>query len=135
MKLFDFRLLCTALGFTAIITHEGRVAKKDAAQRAKALAKLIENFCREVMPEAFEESNDENVGDDIPVSSSPESEKNIIVATHMAEAIVTVTKEKGDCLPKDLTANGFSPEEVDRYWAMAKALAYVQLNKTDPMDG
>ena len=46
-------------------------------------------------------------------------------------AIVEIMREQGGCLPQDLAAKGFTYEEIDRHWAMAKALATVELKITD----
>jgi len=62
-------------------------------------------------------------------TSDPEGKFSL--AERMATAIVEVIKEKGGCLPHDLAAKGFTYEEIDRHWAMAKALAYVELKIMD----
>lgn len=66
---------------------------------------------------------------------SPLNDEQILskfdVQSRMAEAIANITQEKGGCLPQDLNAKGFSPEEVTRYWAMASALAAVKRHKGD----
>jgi hypothetical protein len=40
-------------------------------------------------------------------------------------------RENDGCLPHDLIAKGFTSEEISRHWAMAKALAQVELNMLD----
>lgn len=52
-------LLFTALGFTAVAMQDGPTA--GAADRARAFAALIEDFCRRALPEAFEETRAEKV--------------------------------------------------------------------------
>lgn len=118
MKLTDARVLCAALGFTAVVTQGGKLPKKEAAIRAAAFAGLIEEFCRVSVPEAFGETGEEPAG-------------KFAVAERMATAIVEIMKEQGGCLPHDLAAKGFTYEEIDRHWAMAKALAHVELKITD----
>jgi hypothetical protein len=49
----------------------------------------------------------------------------------MATTIVEIIREQGDCLSDDLVAKGFARDEIDRHWAMAKALAFVELNIMD----
>jgi hypothetical protein len=41
----------------------------------------------------------------------------------MARTIVEIIKETGACLPQDLNARGFTPDEVAKLWGMSKALA------------
>lgn len=55
----------------------------------------------------------------------------VSVAERMATAVVEITREEGSCVPKDLLARGFTEDEIDRHWAMAKALAQVELNIMD----
>ncbi|MDD3181279.1 MAG: hypothetical protein PHD48_00510 [Alphaproteobacteria bacterium] len=49
----------------------------------------------------------------------------------MATAIVEMLKAKGECLPTDITAKGFSHDDIKRHWAMSYALARVELNWMD----
>lgn len=49
----------------------------------------------------------------------------------MATAIVEMLKAKGECCPADITAKGFSHDDVKRHWAMSYALAKVELNWMD----
>ncbi len=49
-------------------------------------------------------------------------------AGRMATAIIEITQENGGCLPQDLNARGFTPDEVASHWHMAKALAAVEMN-------
>lgn len=48
-------------------------------------------------------------------------------AGRMATAIIEITREQGGCLPQDLNARGFTPQEVFAHWDMAKSLAAVEL--------
>ena len=52
-------------------------------------------------------------------------------AERMATAIIELYGEQGGCLPDDLRARGFTREEIERHWALAKALAHVALKITD----
>lgn len=45
----------------------------------------------------------------------------------MAEAIIAIVKEKGDCLPQDLLPLGFTKLETVDHYHMAKSLAAVEL--------
>ena len=125
----DLRVLCTALGFTAVVMQGGTPPKKEGAGRAAQFAGLIEEFCRASVPEAFEATEKENVR--VADLELPEPEGKFAFAARMAAAIVAIIKEKDGCLPYDLAAKGFTYEEIDRHWPMAKALAYVELKIMD----
>ena len=114
MTTIDLRVLCTALGFTAVVLQGEKIPRKLGALRATTFATLIEEFCRSSVPEAF--------------PAAGEAERKFSVAERMATAIAEIIKETGGCLPQDLNARVFTPEEVDRNWAMAKALAEVAFN-------
>lgn len=129
MKLRDLRVLCTALGFTAVVIKDGKLPRKEAAQRALKFAELTEEFCRLSLPETFGAAGEENRGE--AGSEAQKTEAKFPVAERMASAIVAIIREQGGCLPHELLAKGFTHEEIDRHWAMAKALAYVELNITD----
>lgn len=53
----DLRILCTALGFTAVVMQGGKPSKKEGAVRATGFASLIEEFCRSALPDVFEAAN------------------------------------------------------------------------------
>lgn len=127
MKSDDFDLLCSALAFTAVAITGEKLAK-DGAQRAAGLAYLIKEFCRSSAPEAFAALEPAQVR--MPESPAGVSGKFEIL-DRMATAIASLMRENDGCLPQDLVAKGFTPEEVDRHWAMAKALAHVELNMLD----
>jgi hypothetical protein len=129
MTLRDLRALCAALGFTAVVMQGGKLPKKEGAMRAMAFSGLIEEFCRASVPEAFEETGEDTSRASDP--AAPEDEEKFAVAQRMATAIIEIMREQGGCLPHDLAARGFTYEEIDRHWAMAKALAYVALKMTD----
>jgi hypothetical protein len=120
----DLRLLCTALGFTAVVMRGEKLPKKEGALRATGFANLIEEFCRASVPEALDRTASVD-----PCRGSDHG--RIPDAERMAAVIVEIIKEKGGCLPQDLAARGFTPDEIDRHWPMAKALAYVELNIMD----
>lgn len=122
----DLRLLCAALGFTAVVSHGGKAPKQEAARRAREFARLIEEFCRLAVPEAIERQEGEDMRVVDLVTEKPEAKFG--PAERMATAMVEIYREQGGCLPQDLIAKGFTPEEIDRHWAMAKALALVELN-------
>ena len=55
----DLRILCTALGFTAVIMKD--VPGDNQAVRAVSIARLIESFCLLTEPEAFGAPSDDEV--------------------------------------------------------------------------
>ena len=131
MKCKDIDLLCAALAFTAVAMTSDSLTK-DGAQRAAGLAYLIKEFCRASVPEAFVDIQAENRGLAQPlVSTDPGSEKKFDAADRMGAAIAQLMRENDGCLPQDLLAKGFTPDEITRYWPMAKALAQVELNRMD----
>lgn len=67
----DLRLLCTALGFSAVIMRDRKTDGGDDARRAVSLANLIEEFCRVSVPDAFMKDN-ENSQVGSPVLFAPE---------------------------------------------------------------
>jgi hypothetical protein len=123
MKPADLRLLCTALGFTAVVMRGEKLPKKEGALRATVFANLIEEFCRASVPEALDRTG-------LPDHTGSDPER-ISDAERMAAVIVEIIKQQGGCLPQDLAARGFTPAEIDRHWPMAKGLAYVELNISD----
>jgi hypothetical protein len=54
-------------------------------------------------------------------------DKKFAPAGRMATVIIDITEEQGGCLPQDLNAHGFSPDEVAQHWHMAKSLADVEM--------
>jgi hypothetical protein len=52
----------------------------------------------------------------------------------MAVAIGSIIKASGSCVPGDLEAKGFTPEEIAHCWPMAKALAHVMLDVVQDCD-
>lgn len=64
-------------------------------------------------------------------NETSDTERKFSVAERMATAIVAIMRGQEGCLPHDLVAKGFTRDEIDRHWAMAKALAHVELNLTD----
>ncbi|MDX2027204.1 MAG: hypothetical protein SFW62_01060 [Alphaproteobacteria bacterium] len=115
----NFRLLCHALGFTAVVM-KGDVSQKDGAARATRLAGMIEEFCRATLPEVFSESGEtSNPGGKFPL------------VQRMASTIVELYQTQGDCSPRDLLGRGFTRDDISRYWPLAKALAFVEMNILD----
>jgi hypothetical protein len=123
----DLDMLCAALAFTAVAI-KGEDKMPDGAARAAGLAYLIKEFCRVTVPEAFA---DEDAGFTQAVGADIAPQGKFGVAQRMADAIVRLMQENEGCLPQDLIAEGFTPEEIERHWAMARALAQVQLNMLD----
>ena len=111
----DLRVLCNALGFAAMAV-QGDAGLKEGAFRARGFARLIEEFCRTSIPEAF---------------SDEVAQSKLVVAERMAGVIITLSQEQGDCQPQDLNDRGFTPEEIERHWVMANALARARLNLTE----
>jgi hypothetical protein len=116
----DYKVLFAALGFTAVVMQGEIIRKKDGALRAATFAELIEKFCRTSVPEAFAAKGGEG-----------QAETALELAGRMADAIAEIMKAQGGCLPHDLIIKGFTLEEIDRHWTMARALAAVKLNITD----
>jgi hypothetical protein len=56
-----------------------------------------------------------------------DEDKKFAPAGRMATAIIEITQEQGGCLPQDLNAKGFTPDEVAKYYHMAKSLAAVEI--------
>ena len=81
----DRRILFAALGFTAVALKGGRSA--DQAEQVRAMADLIESFCRLHVPEAFD---DDAVPDDT-------SRRDGMVA-----AIADIMRADGRCSPHEL---------------------------------
>jgi hypothetical protein len=107
----DQKLLFTALGFLAV-TLRGDAAA-DQAERALAMAGLIESFCRLHVPEAFERDT---------------GTVDVATRDRMAAVIGDIIKADGKCSQHELGEHGFSDSEIKRYWSMAYALACVSLN-------
>jgi hypothetical protein len=120
----DLRVLCTALSFSLVVMQGGNGPKEEGACRATAFAALIEEFCRQSVPDAFATAKDEGRGHAVCPGMFATAER-------MAKVIVRLYRGQGGCLPQDLLAEGFTAEEIDRYWAMAKALAFVEFNIKD----
>ncbi|MDX2028387.1 MAG: hypothetical protein SFW62_07105 [Alphaproteobacteria bacterium] len=119
MTSIDLKTLCHALGFTAVVMKDG-VSQKNGAARATGLAGMIEEFCRTALPNSFSENSEtSNPGGKFPL------------AQRMASTIVELYQAQGGCSPHDLLERGFSRDDVSRYWPLAKALAFVEMNIMD----
>lgn len=53
----DLRIICTALGFTAVVMKDGE-QQTDSARRALGFANLIEAFCNYTIPQLATASNE-----------------------------------------------------------------------------
>jgi hypothetical protein len=53
--------------------------------------------------------------------------KKFELAGRIAAAIIHITQAQGGCLPQDLNAHDFTPDEIASHWHMARALAVVEL--------
>jgi len=56
-----------------------------------------------------------------------DEDKKFAPAGRMAAAIIKITHKNGSCSPQDLSAKGFTPDEVLAHWHMAQSLASVEL--------
>jgi hypothetical protein len=81
------------------------------------------------VPEAFEQRGEEDMQVVDLVNTEPEGKFG--TAERMATAIVELYREQGGCLPQDLLTKGFLNDEIVRHWAMANALAKIELNIMD----
>src|SRR5262245_26897916 len=116
MKPTDLRILCAALGFTAVVMQGGKPPKAEGDGRARDFAILIEKFCYASVPEAFEEGAETMRVVDLETS---DPERKFSKVERMATAIVETIREQGGCLPHDLVVRGFTRGEIDRHWVMA----------------
>jgi hypothetical protein len=117
----DLSILCTALGFFAVIIKEDGLSD-GSTERVLQIAKLAQEFCRQHATGTVE-------GEPVPVSAHDPD--RFALHQHMAVAIVSIIKEGGSCLPRDLEAKGYTQEEIARCWPLARALADVMLNRMD----
>lgn len=114
----DLRTLCHALGFTVVVSHgHGMIRRKgEATRRALKFSALIEEFC--LLQLGGSEAGPTQDGDD-----------RFVFATQMAQTIVRIMREKGECCAEDLIDRASA--EINENWATAKALAHVKLNISD----
>jgi len=117
----DLSILCTALDFFAVIIKEDTLSD-GSTERALQIARLAEEFCSQHATGPAE-------ADIVPVRTHEPD--RFALHHHMAVAIVSIIKESGSCIPRDLEAKGYMPEEIARCWPLARALAQVMLNMTD----
>jgi hypothetical protein len=196
MTPIDLRILCTALGFTAVVMQGGKLPKSEGVLRASGFANLIEEFCRTTLPdisdeakpvtssntakidrlvERFKSNLKDNKNPDLPhdkdfllqlydrlqqrhrsratdnlladeilhllneellldegVTQNADTSEDAIAEKleaqqRMANAIIKIIKEKGECQPHDLRGKGFTADEIARHWPMAYALAEVEI--------
>jgi hypothetical protein len=57
------------------------------------------------------------------------SDKELPLHRRMANAIIEMIDENGECLPQDLLQLGFSKEETVEQWHKAYAAAYAELQQ------
>lgn len=128
----QFRLLCNALGFMAVVTSD-TLSPKDLAVRAAGVAQMMEDFCRATVPEAFPQVHKTNRAqeDEMLVVNLQGAHDTFELHQQMASVIVEIIREKGSCDKEDLYGHGFSLDEIERGWLMATSLAKVELNWMD----
>lgn len=68
---------------------------------------------------------------DITAATREEAGEALTTYDRMSETIAGIMQSTGGCVPQDMIAKGFTYEEIERYWPMAKALAHVRLNLMD----
>jgi hypothetical protein len=122
----DFDLLGASRAFTAV-AMKGGSGMPDGAQRVAELAELIKEFCQTNVSEAF-------AGKDVmarAVGADVAPRGKFGTAKRMAAAIVKLMRANNICEPQDLINEGFTADEVERCWPMARALAQVELNMMD----
>jgi hypothetical protein len=83
------------------------------------IARLAEEFCSLHATGPAEE-------DIVPVSAHDPD--RFALHQHMAVAIISIIKASGSCVPRDLKAKGYTPEDIARCWPSARALAQVMLH-------
>ncbi len=116
----DVRILCTALGFFAVIVKEDTVSD-GSTERAMQIAQLAEECCHIHATDA----------EAAPVPVSAPAPDRFDLHQHRAVAIVSIIKDRGDCLPRDLAAKGYTPDDIARCWPLARALADVMLHRME----
>jgi len=78
-----------------------------------------------------EENEFQKRGNDMLATDFQNEPNTFDMQQRMANVIVGILREKGECLPRDLREKGFSREEINRYLPMAFGLAKVQLSRAD----
>ncbi|MDD3028863.1 MAG: hypothetical protein PHS57_01080 [Alphaproteobacteria bacterium] len=56
-----------------------------------------------------------------------DKDKRFEQPARMADAIIRIIQEQGDCLPQDLSPEEFPAPYVARYWHMAHTMAKIEL--------
>ena len=109
----ELQTLCNALGFVTVLLRQDKPAE-NSDETARVIATLIENFCR-------------------LHASGPAADRTAAfeLHQHMAAAIAGIMQKNGFCDPRDLRAKGFTPEEIENAWPMARALAQTMLDIKD----
>lgn len=57
------------------------------------------------------------------------TDKRFEPVARMADAIVAMILETGDCEQKDILARGFTRQDITCLWHFANALAFIELNR------
>lgn len=117
------QLLFTALAFTSVVGRDG-LPSEDKAPKITALAGLMDAYCRAAVPEAFAPTTKRRKPVKCAVVQGHDDD--MALSSRMASAIVAVLERQGTCEPSALATHGFSPEDIERCWPLAKALAEVE---------
>ncbi len=56
-----------------------------------------------------------------------ETDKRFETVARMADVIVEIVLEKGDCAQQDLLAQGFTHQDITSIWHFANALAVIEI--------
>jgi hypothetical protein len=59
------------------------------------------------------------------------TDKRFEPVARMADAIICMTLQQGDCLPKNLLSEGFAQQEITTFWHFAYALAAIELRQME----
>jgi hypothetical protein len=59
------------------------------------------------------------------------TDKKFEPVARMADAIIDIALQQGECLPLDLQAKGFSSNEVAALWHFAQAMAAIELKQME----
>jgi len=58
-------------------------------------------------------------------------DKKYELAARMADAIIDISLKQGDCMPRDLSNEGFVQQDITAHWHFANALAEVELRQME----
>jgi hypothetical protein len=103
----------------------------DALNASLALAGLDRRTLR-ILPILARRKSDPKASND---KDTEENERDKLdVPTRMADVIVEILKEQGECHPADLMDKGFTLDKIARHWNMAQALVAVVFAEIDEED-